>query len=183
MVTDFQNFPTTRRPAASPREAPRGVAFIDLEASGLNISSWPVEVGWARGRSEPFSMLVRPDAGWSDEGWDPTAEALHGLSRDRLEAEGLPAAAVAAAVNAALRGCDVYSDAPDWDAFWLYRLFAAARMRPAFSIRSFYELMAPIDVARAEALAARAAELAPRTHRAAADAHHLRTLYRLTCGE
>ncbi|MBI1366917.1 MAG: hypothetical protein GC153_13300 [Alphaproteobacteria bacterium] len=162
-----------------PAQAAAKRAFIDLEASGLGAKSWPVEVGWAFETGEPTSMLVRPDNSWSDDAWDPKAEALHGLSRDRLEREGRPAQDVCAAMNAALAGCEVYSDAPDWDGFWLFRLYSAAGAKQAFALRDYGRLMRPLTAGCEPALFVRASRLAPRRHRAAADARHLQTLYRL----
>ncbi len=184
MVTEFYNPSTARRrPGAIAKAIAAPIAFIDLEASGLNMRSWPVEVGWAFAQGEPSAMLVRPHELWRMEGWDPEAEALHGLTLEKISREGAPASMVASALNKALAGCTVYSDAPEWDAFWLYRLFGAARVRPAFSLLGFGELVPPLAPGRAEELLKRAAQLAPRTHRAAADARHLQTLYRLACGE
>jgi hypothetical protein len=46
----------------------RGIAFIDLEASGLGSASFPTEIGWAiirdHGSLESGSCLVRPPAKW-----------------------------------------------------------------------------------------------------------------------
>lgn len=163
----------------SPIPAPRKIAFIDLEASGLGAKSWPVEVGWTFEEGEPVSILVRPDATWSDDSWDPQAEKLHGLERARLEREGREARDICLVLNEALADAEVYSDAPDWDGFWLYRLFSAGRVRQAFALHDYGRLMRPLVAGRDQSLFARAARLAPRRHRAADDARHLQTLYRL----
>lgn len=157
----------------------RPLAFIDLEASGLGATSWPVEVGWAFEKGEAHAMLVRPDAAWLASAWEASAEKLHRLSRADLERDGSQVREVCAAMNAALADCDVYSDSPDWDGFWLFRLFGAAGMKQAFAIHDYGRLVRPLAGVREEALLARAARIAPRRHRAAADAMHLRTLYLL----
>ena len=82
-------------------------------------------------------------------------------------------------LNAAFAGVKVYSDAPDWDGFWLFRLFSAAGVRQQFPLQDFGRLVRPLAGVREEALLARAARIAPRRHRAKADALHLQTLYRL----
>lgn len=163
----------------------RRIAFIDLEASGLGAKSWPVEVGWAFSEGAAESMLIRPDASWSDEAWDAKAERIHGLDRGTLERDGRDPRDVCRALNKALAGADVYSDAPDWDGFWLYRLFMAANIRQAFQLLDFGQLIRPLAGAREEALHERAARLAPRRHRAGDDVLHLQTIYRLAaenCG-
>ena len=155
------------------------MAFLDLEASGLAARSWPVEVGWAfsDGRSESF--LIQPDASWTDDAWDPNAELLHGISREALKRDGVDVREGARRLNAALAGARVYSDAADWDGFWLFRLFSAAGTRQSFSLLDFSRLVRPLAGVREEAILARAARLAPRRHRAEADARHLMTLWRL----
>lgn len=157
----------------------RVMAFIDLEASGLGSRSWPVEVGWAFADGTADSFLVRPDPSWTDDAWDPGAEALHGISRQTLLAEGVGVKDACLRLNAAFAGVKVYSDAPDWDGFWLFRLFSVAGLRQTFAIQDFGRLVRPLAGVREEALLARAARLSPRRHRAKADAIHLQTLHRL----
>lgn len=159
------------------------LAFIDLEASGLGAASWPVEVGWGGVTGAPTAILIRPDASWNNAAWDPEAEKLHGLSRDRLAREGAAISVVCEALNAALSGRAVYSDAPDWDSFWLYRLFATARIRQGFKILAFADLVTPMMGAHAEALVGEAEARAPRRHRAAADVAFLQTLYGLAAAQ
>lgn len=163
----------------APGTASRKLAFIDLEASGLGSKSWPVEVGWAFAEGAPASMLIRPHASWTDDAWDPAAQALHGLDRAALDADGEDARAVCLALNAAFAGADVYSDAPDWDGFWLFRLFSAGGVKQDFVLRDYGALLRPIAGAREPELYERASRLAPRRHRAADDARHLQTLYAL----
>jgi hypothetical protein len=113
-------------------------AFFDLEASSLAEHSYPVELGVALPRQtgpdaweiELRSWLVRPTTAWLAEGdaWSSTAEAIHGLSLERLLAEGLPPAEVAAALDAALAGPLLVSDTGEhgFDRLWLDRLADAA---------------------------------------------------------
>jgi len=169
----------TLKQTASNDPTSRGVVFIDLEASGLTVRSWPVEVGWAFAEGDPASMLVRPEEAWPDDAWDEKAEALHGLSREMLKRDGKVSSDVCDVLNATLAGYDVYSDAPEWDAFWLYRLFGGVETKPAFVLRSYAELIGPLISGREEQLIEAATHQAPRRHRAAADALHLQTLYRL----
>ena len=122
--------------------------FIDLEASSVLPGSYPVEVGWAEprrragdGRWEILvrSVLVRPLRFWRTRGlWDPDAEAVHGLSREALDAHGRNAQEVAHLLDEAWQGRVVVADsgANGVDARWLARLYAAdARGRPSFADR------------------------------------------------
>jgi hypothetical protein len=158
----------------------RARAFVDVEASGLGAKSWPVEVGWAFACGKARSFLIRPDPGWDPQAWDPRAENLHGISRALLLEKGAAVGEVCEAVNDALGGSDVYSDAPDWDGFWLSRLFTTAQVKPAFLLRDFGRLFRDLAGEAQDTMIARAERIAPRLHRAGADARHLQALYRLS---
>ena len=56
----------------SPRT--KRLAFIDVEASGLNEGSFPIEIGWAVLGGTAGGLLIRPDATWLHDAWDKTAE-------------------------------------------------------------------------------------------------------------
>ena len=98
-------------------------AFIDFEASSLARHGYPIEVAWVfeDGRSDSF--LIAPIEKWTD--WDPAAEAVHGISRERLVSEGAPVEVVAGQLVAALRGHEVFASAPSWDGKWLSKLLRA----------------------------------------------------------
>ncbi len=86
---------------------------IDFEASCLprHGRSFPIEVGIAGG-GIARSWIIRPHAAWTGWDWTAEAEALHGLSRARIEAEGEPADLVLAQLAAAVAGCRVVADEP-----------------------------------------------------------------------
>ncbi len=155
------------------------IAFLDLEASGLGAASWPIEVGWCFEGGEPETMLIRPADDWSQDAWDKNAEALHGLTFDSLRASGLPIGEVCNRLNQALEGVAVYSDAPDWDGFWLYRLFAAARVRQRFSLSDFGDLFSGLTPETIAAAVGKAKIAAPHRHRAREDVLHMKTIFNL----
>ena len=161
------------------KERHDSIAFIDLEASGLGPQSWPIEVGWAIGDARPQSQLIQPDVTWREESWEPSAEALHQISIGKLKKNGSKPPDLCNLLNDKLTGHKVYSDAPDWDAFWLSRLFQAAKVRQKFSLHSMADLINPMIQGREEAVLAQADSLAPTRHRAAEDVVYLQTLYRL----
>ena len=169
-----------RAPSLPPR-APEGegVAFVDVEASGLGPYSWPIEVGWGFHGHEPRSVLIRPSDAWSMQAWEKPAEALHRIAPDHLLTEGRPVEAVALGLNAALGQATVYSDAPDYDSFWLFRLYDAAGIRPNYKLHDLGDLLRPVWQGAPAELNARAAAVAPHTHRAADDVRHLQTMYEL----
>lgn len=156
-----------------------GPAFIDLEASGLSDKSWPIEVGWGFAEGAPRTLLIRPHETWRRSAWDPKAEDLHGVSIAELERDGTEPKEVCRILNAALDGVTVYSDALDWDGFWLYRLYSVGGVKPSFTLRDFSYAMNALPPERIESVIARADAEAPRRHRAGPDVANMQALYRL----
>jgi hypothetical protein len=127
----------------SDRQAPAPPIFVDLESSGLLPGSYPLEVGWAKpvalppGRGcaiELGSVLVRPEPEWlAAGGWDRNADVLHGLHRETLLRDGLPAAEVCALLDREFGGRMVVTDTSGGsaDEVWLAALYEAAGRRPA----------------------------------------------------
>ena len=159
-------------------------AFLDFEASSLSKNSYPIEVAWVfqNGRSEHH--LIAPAPGWDD--WDDASEAIHGISRSALEAEGKSHDEVASRMMEALTGHDLFASAPSWDGKWLSVLLRGAGL-PRHALRlsdtdealreSAAEILRPVltvgrlDVAVHEVVVtASLARNAQPAHRALADA-------------
>lgn len=155
------------------------IAFIDLEASGLSARSWPIEVGWCFAKGDPTALLIKPSPDWSIDEWSRDAEALHGVTHKKITSKGADPKVVCETLNSALAGIDVYSDAPDWDGFWLYRLFQSAKIRQNFKLSDLNLLFRSMQPDKLSAILIEAERLAPRKHRAAADAVHMRTIFEL----
>jgi hypothetical protein len=159
--------------------------FLDFEASSLSDDSFPIEVGWAFEDGCEEEHLIRPAPEWTD--WDPSAEAMHGLSREKLVAQGEPHEAVARRILDVLCGHTVYVNAPSWDGKWLSVLLRAAGLpRHAMRFRDSDEAMmeaatgAGLDEAQAADLVERMREAAAgRTvrHHALDDARQERDLW------
>lgn len=172
----MSDLPTT------PEDREGAIAFVDVEASGLGPYSWPIEVGWAFHGEAPRSVLIRPAEGWPMQAWEKSAESLHRISPDRLLAEGRDALDVALGLNAALGQATVYSDAPDYDSFWLFRLYTAAGVQPNYKLADLGDLLTPLWKGEPLDLVRRASETAPHTHRAAGDVRHLQVMYEIALG-
>ena len=108
------------------------IAFLDFEASSLGKYGYPIEVAWVFASGEEESHLIRPDASWID--WDPKAEAVHGISREQLRAEGMPLDHVAQRMISVLTGYTLYATAPSWDGKWLSKLLRKAGL-PRHALR------------------------------------------------
>lgn len=174
-----QELARARAPAPPP-------LFIDFEASGLHVDSFPVEIGWC----DPVDVdtghdyLIKPTAAWLATRWDPAAERIHGIDRDRLCEQGKSPSTVVKALRQAAAGHRLYSDNVGHDERWLETLCRAARFQPGddFKIWCANLLFRDLAVGRGLDLpdvTRKAKQRAPITHRAADDARHLATVYRL----
>lgn len=155
--------------------------FLDFEASSLNKRSYPIEVGWVGEDGDGEAHLIRPAPDWID--WDVSAEAVHGISRAQLIAEGEPHEAVCARLIELFDGNLVHASAPSWDGHWLSVLLRAAG-KPRHLLRLTDTEVAFVEAARerlglhADAIqvaelvvqARAAVEATPATHRALPDA-------------
>ncbi|MEK7413052.1 MAG: hypothetical protein AAB263_07030 [Planctomycetota bacterium] len=115
--------------------------FLDVEASGFGAESWPISVAWCEHTGEIRRYLINPSSVPEWTHWDPAAEKLHGLDRERLARNGWSPADVTARIDDALRGGLAFSDAPDFDTTWLQRLYAAAGRPMPFRIESADDLL------------------------------------------
>ncbi|AMK17415.1 MULTISPECIES: 3'-5' exonuclease [Sphingobium] len=154
------------------------ILAIDFEASCLprHGRSFPIEVGVAvDGWSE--SWLIRPHESWRGWDWTAQAQALHGLTLERLYREGLPVEAVFDRLVAAVDGRRVVADS-HIDQYWLETLSRAAGEPAPFAIDHVSRLLDEYG-ARDECIVAAVAQADarhPLRHRAASDAAWLSTL-------
>ncbi len=108
------------------------IVFLDFEASSLGKRSYPIEVGWVFEDGRGAARLIRPAPDWTD--WDDEAQAIHGIDRDSLLADGIAHDDVAREMVATLTGHALYASAPSWDGKWLSALLRAAKL-PRHSLR------------------------------------------------
>ncbi|MFW5828964.1 MAG: hypothetical protein ACOCXA_01770 [Planctomycetota bacterium] len=115
--------------------------FIDCEASSFRRDSYPLAVAWSLPDGHIERLLIDPSPipHWQD--WDPAAEAIHGLDRERLRRNGWHPAYVAERLREDLLGRDVYSDAAAFDEHWLRRLFQAVDQDLPMQIHEVEDLL------------------------------------------
>lgn len=116
--------------------------FLDCEASSLSDSSYPIEIAWSDGEGNIESYLINPYLYPRDYcDWDPSAQSVHHLSRNFLYENGKPPEYVAEKINSALKGKIIYTDAPDFDGFWVDRLFNAVRLENSLKFENIEALL------------------------------------------
>lgn len=105
--------------------------FIDFEASAY--LGYPIEIGWATSDGKFGSVLIRPESEWLRLGWSREAEAVHNLSRDLVDAQGVCARTAIEIFRTALTSFEdvrIVSDCWQLDSRWLKMLCVAADMDP-----------------------------------------------------
>lgn len=155
--------------------------IIDVEASGFGRGSYPIEVGFARPDGTTAARLIRPEPEWTH--WNTEAEAVHGISREQLQQEGLPVVEVADWLNAELEGLTVYSDSWGFDSSWVALLFDQANRWQKFRVDTLNKLLNEQQLASWAKMKQQVLqELQLVRHRAADDAYMLQRTFRLTSG-
>ncbi len=142
---------------------------LDIEASGLGASSYPIEVAWKSTDEDCDNFLIDPGsvAGWLF--WDDFAEEMHGICRVELSESGISAAEACDRLNIALQGRKVVSDAWEFDSFWLKRLFEAVDRPMQFRLIGLSEVLSPEELIQYRF----ACKAQLRRHRAMADVDHI----------
>lgn len=166
--------------------------FLDCEASGLGVDSYPIEIAWSYPDGSIESHLLNPALIPEWTYWDHGAERVHGLTREYLETHGEDPREVALRMNTCLEGQTLYSDSKAFDGFWLQGLYEAVGMEMTFSVGCLYkELLAKVlpkyvlqDPVELNQLMDKAKkEIRGREHRAAWDVEYLKSLYSLVIRE
>lgn len=104
----------------------QGLVFADIETSGLQYLSYPIEIGWAWVEGthvEARSILIKPTQEWLSwkTSWNEEAEQLHGISREQLLTTGLEPSEACELLNRELREAEIAFDTGPaaHDARWL----------------------------------------------------------------
>ncbi len=115
----------------------KDIIIIDCEASGLNKESYPIEVGVSF-KEDSFGFLIKPHKTWNY--WSMSAENIHNIKKEDLFKNGLSCYEAANFLNNQLRGLTLFSDAVDFENFWINKLFEITQCEKLFDIESIYEL-------------------------------------------
>lgn len=119
-------------------------AIIDIEASGFGRGSFPIEIGFALEDRAIHSFLIAPPPNWTH--WSDEAEAIHGISREKLMQDGMAPRELVLLLNDLLHGKVLYSDAWSFDSSWIGRLFDEADLIQRFRIETINKLLTPLQM-------------------------------------
>lgn len=160
-------------------EAPGTVAVLEIEASGLVSTSFPIEAGFVLPDGTSYCVLIQPLPDWPQ--WDAKARRTHGIEWATLLRHGRAPADVACELNRRLHGLTVYCDAAAPQPAWLATLFAAAGCDHTFRLAPIRSLLSDREAAYWSVLKAQVtAEMRLQRHRASANARVVQaTLQRL----
>ncbi|MFC3676227.1 hypothetical protein [Ferrovibrio xuzhouensis] len=162
----------------------QGLVFADIETSGLQYLSFPIEFGWAwieNDHVEARSILIKPTDEWMswESGWSEEAEQVHGISLEQLLMTGVEPSDACEMLNRELREAEIAFDTGPsaHDARWLSILYKAASVEPSFALAKLSSdllILGYAGMARVpDAVVLKLERLAPKvTHRAANDAAH-----------
>ena len=143
--------------------------IIDVEASGFDPMSYPIEVGVALEDGTRYSTLIKPVDEWTH--WDPTAEKLHHIQQENLLSNGKTVRGVALKLNELLHEKTVYSDGWVVDKPWLENLFYRAGVDRSFFISPLEMILSEKQMERWHGVKnTMIAQLNPERHRASCDA-------------
>lgn len=142
----------------------QNAVVLDIEASGLVEGSFPLEVAWIGVNHDEFdTFFIKPESHWTH--WDEQAESIHGISKSLVSRTGIACYEAVSRLDANLAKREVLSDAPEWDGYWLDRLYDAVEKKRNWSLKKINLYCTQMDTS-----------LMP--HRALSDAERLSTFFR-----
>lgn len=112
----------------------KNAVVLDIEASGLEEGSFPIEIAWIGVSNNEFdNFIIKPEKVWTH--WDEYAEGVHGLSRSLIERTGISVSEAVSRLDKYLVNRDVFTDAPEWDGYWLDRLYNAVGKKRSWTLK------------------------------------------------
>ena len=153
--------------------------FLDCEASSLATDSYPIEIAWNNEDGIIESYLVniyRYPSGYDD--WSKDAQSLHGITKQYLSEKGEEPEFIVERMEKKLKGKKVLTDAPDWDGFWVRRLYESVNKKCELDFGNAVELFHDLEPYH-HIYQSQARKLSGHAHRAANDVRYLLEMYRL----
>ncbi len=108
--------------------------ILDLESSGFDPESYPIEVGICLPSGKRVSSLIYPAESWVH--WDDMAEKIHHITNEKLLQHGKPIAKVAKSLNKLLTHHTAFAESWVVERPWMEMLFAEAGQEMSFQLKS-----------------------------------------------
>ncbi|MBF0383226.1 MAG: hypothetical protein HQL69_19560 [Magnetococcales bacterium] len=130
---------TAARERMRRRGVPGRILILDIEATGLQADSCPIEIAYGDPlESWVNSFLIKPHPDWEHIPVTEQAQSLTGINSEML-CSATPANKVAKIVAADLQQADlVLSDSPVWDGRWLKKLLDLSPLPVDVEIKDFF---------------------------------------------
>ena len=101
--------------------------FLDIEASSLSNTSYPIEIAWSDGQGNIESYLINPNpiGEWTD--WDYYAQhEIHGISRAMCSEKGIHPEQMCDLMSQSIKVREaIYADGGKFDENWIDVLYGA----------------------------------------------------------
>jgi len=124
---------------AEDKKKHRVPVILDLEASGFDPDSYPIEVGICLPSGKRVSSLIYPAESWVS--WDEMAESVHHISNETLLSSGKPILKVAESLNKLLTHHTVYAEAWIVERSWVEMLFKEAGIEMSFRLKNLESII------------------------------------------
>ncbi len=128
------------------------IVILDIEASGLDFESYPIEIAYSDiSGTVTDTFVINPLSASNWDHWSTESESVHGIQRQELIKKGISVKQAAERLNQVLSVYTVLSDNVVYDWGWLERLFKAADEYPqfgVFSLQDELQISIPFDMER-----------------------------------
>jgi len=111
---------------------------IDVESTGLNNNSMPIQLAWTDNDGEYISVFIKYEDSLIERIWEEEAEGVHGISKEFLSKYGISPESACKVINDSVSGKELYSDAIDMDSKWMLGLFEFSECDMEFSLNDIF---------------------------------------------
>lgn len=108
----------------------KGYFFIDIEATGLKMPSYPVSIGIRSTQGYASQCLIKPNPNWKNFHMTQEAEKIHKIPMNTIAEHGYETNHVAQWILDLAKGIErasgtpkFFSDNPAYEAMWLGKIF------------------------------------------------------------
>jgi len=112
--------------------------LIDVESTGLNKGSMPIQLAWTDCDGEYISVFIKYEDSLIERIWEEEAEEVHGISKEFLNKYGVSPIKACEVINESVSGEELYSDAIEMDSKWVLGLFELSNCDMQFTLNDVF---------------------------------------------